>query len=452
MISIYKRTFLLIRILWLGSLIFLTGPLIGQAIREADRMAFIKSGYNTAVLMNVDDVSSLPLYEKAMLTNNPSIRAAYAAWQAEVKKIAVMRGLPDPRIEFGHFIQNVETAVGPQEWKLGIRQSIPWLGKLVAQGDIQARKADAAYQNLQWMIHSKRLELIHLYNDEYFLTKAIEITRQNMELVRHWEQVILLKYQTDAAQHAHLVKTQIEAAKLADDLASLEARRRPVLEAFRALVNLPSMEKIHVPDSLIQQPLTSLKEDWLTAVMEGNPGLKAKHFLGQAADRSISRARMDFLPNFSVGMDKIFTGEKWNASGQPVADSGKDPLVVMGSVSIPLWFGKQKAAVDVARHLKKKTDAETEDAANRLKSEFEKVWFQLDEASRKITLYRDYLVPKSLESLRVSEKAYSSGELDFLNIIDAQRRYLQFELERERALVNFEKARARLEALAGRTL
>lgn len=440
----------LLNILVITALIDL--PLFSQQATESERVGLIRLGYETSSQEKLNDRPSLEMYQKILLSNNLEIRAAYAAWRSEVRKIAVMRGLPDPRIEFGHFIQNIETAVGPQEWKLGIRQSIPWLGKLIVQGDIQARKADVAYQNLQGLMFSKWTQLIHLYWDTYFLNRALEVTRQNMELVRHWEAVTRIKYQTDIAQHSHLIKTQIEAAKLADDLESLKAHRRPLLEAFRALVNLPAMDNIYVPDNLIHRPLIDTKEQWLAWILEGNPTLKAKQSLVQVADRSVNRARLGFLPDFSIGVDKIVTGEKWNTSGEPVPDSGKDPLIVMGSASIPLWFGKHKASVAAAKHLKKKAVAETEDAVNQLKSVFEETWFQLDEASRKITLYQEFLIPKSLESLRISEKAYTSGDLDFMNIIDAQRRLLQFSLEFERAMVDFEKTRARLQALAGRTI
>ncbi|MCK5331724.1 MAG: TolC family protein, partial [Candidatus Marinimicrobia bacterium] len=71
---------------------------------------------------------------------------------------------------------------------------------------------------------------------------------------------------------------------------------------------------------------------------------------------------------------------------------------------------------------------------------------------RKINLYSQRLIPKSIESLRATEAAYISEKLDFLNLVDAQRRYLQFLLESERSLVQYQKAYARLEYLAGREL
>lgn len=431
---------------------FLSVNIRAQVLTKNERSSLTERGYGIQTTDELPENPSLVDYEKAMLTGNPAVRAVYGEWQAEVKKITMVRGLPDPKINFGIFIQNIETAVGPQEYKIGIMQMIPWLGKLVVQGSIQTMKAEAAYQKLQGEIDGQLLKLRNLYYDAYYLDRAIDITRQNLDLVKNWEQVILTKYRTAMAQHANLVKTQIETIKLQDDLETLQAKQKPLVAAFGALLNRLDIDRIHVPDSLEYRPVAYSKEELISIVLENNPGLKRMHSMEQAAGKAVTRAKLNFVPDFSVGIDKIFTGDKWNAAGQPVPESGKDPLVVMGSVSIPLWFYKQSAGVGAAKHQERKVGSLVENKVNVLQAELESVWFALDDAARKIALYRDMLIPKSLESLRASEKAYTSGSIDFLNIIDGQRRYLQFQLASEHALVRYHKTLAKLEALAGRAL
>jgi len=429
-----------------------TGSLGAQS-RSKDEIVQLMTGkWDITSIDSLSGETSLVDYQKFALSHNPQIRAAYAQWQAAVKTIAVVRGLPDPKINFGYFIQNIETAVGPQEWKIGIMQMIPWLGKLRVQGDIQALKAEAAFQKLQNAIEDVLFRLRITYYDFYYLERAIDITRQNMDLVKNWENVILSKYKTGTARHANLIKTQIEVIKLKDDLETLLTRRRPLLAKFRALLNLSDLDRIHVPDSLAYHAVTYTKEDVTSIVLETNPDLKQLLSMQQAAGKTVTRAKLNYLPDFTIGVDKIFTGDRWNATGQMVPESGKDPLVVMGSLSIPVWFYKQSAGVGAAKNLERKAEAVTKNKENMLQAELEAIWFELDDAVRKVVLYKDLLIPKSLESLRSSEKAYIGDEADFLNLIDAQRRYLQFMLASERALVNHYKVRARLEALAGRKL
>lgn len=427
-------------------------PCFAQSVEYENEINLIEKGYHSQEPEELPSHPALADYERVLLTSNPTIRTAFAGWQAELKRIAYARGLPDPSINFGYFIQNVETAVGPQEYKLGIMQMIPWPGKLFVQGSIQVRKAEAAYQRLRHEIEDQLLDLRHLFYDAYYLERAIDITRWNLDLVKAWEKVIISRYRTGTARHANLVKTQIETIKLQDELETLYAGRQPLLAAFRALLNRSDIDRIHVPESLGYQPITYAKEEAASAVIENNPGLKEMLSFELAAGRGISRARMNYLPDFSIGIDKIFTGDRWNAAGQLVPESGKDPLVVMGSVSIPLWFYKQSAGIGVARHQKKKAGAQVEIRKNAVHVEFESIWFELEDAARKVILYGDVLIPKSLESLRSFEKAYAGDEADFLNLIDSQRLHLEFMLASEQALVRFHKARTRLEALTGRTL
>ena len=51
--------------------------------------------------------------------------------------------------------------------------------------------------------------------------------------------------------------------------------------------------------------------------------------------------------------------------------------------------------------------------------------------------------------LEASETAYKTGEVDFLNLIDAQRTLLEFQLSYEREITNNMKNLAELEMLSG---
>ena len=104
-----------------------------------------------------------------------------------------------------------------------------------------------------------------------------------------------------------------------------------------------------------------------------------------------------------------------------MTESGKAPWMVSASVSIPLWFGKQRAGVEAAQQAALSAEFNAEGKENALMTELERIWFQLTDAQRKRRLYGEVLIPKAQESLSVSEAAYVSGEADFMNLIDAQR-------------------------------
>ncbi len=419
------------------------------AIPEFD--SAIRLGYESNRNYDLPAQPALADYLTAALYNNPRIAAAYARWQAEIEKIAIARGLPNPSLNFGYFLTNVETAVGPQQFKIGLMQLIPWFGKLRLAEKMQTIRADIALEELQNQINGLVYQVTAIYLDYYFLQRSIDITNQNIELVRTWEQVVRSKYTTARAGHPDLIKTQIELIKLEDDLKTLESKRQPMLEKFRASLNDGNLAGISVSDSITGKAGSINKDQVAASILNDNPFYRAAELRHNLTNSAVKQAHLDYYPDLGLGFDYIGTGEK-SMNGEAVAESGKDPLVFMLSLNLPIWFGKTRHQVNTARYQQRTADEMQTAIENKLRAELEQVWFELEDARRKTDLYRQGLIPKSLESLRASEKAYIAEKMDFLNLVDSQRRYLQFLLEFEKSQVNYQKAFARLEQLAGRDL
>lgn len=410
-------------------------------------------GFNDPEIIQLPQEPSLADYERFALKNNPGIKAAYSHWQAAIEKVKVAKGLPYPRISFGYFLENVETAVGPQEYKIGLTQMIPWFGKLKLQGDIQALRAESEFQSLQNAINDLSYKLKNIYYDYYYLARSNDITKQNIDLVQYWEVVVQNKYKTAMVGYGDLIKTQIELIKLQDDLQTKQNKQQPLIANFRSLLNVDSIPYIYVADTLKCDSLMLSEAELEELIFQYNPQLKQLRLQKRVGDLSIRRAKLNYYPDLGIGIDYIATGEKkYTNSNTPVVDSGKDPLVFMVSLSVPLWWGKQKAEVNVARNLRRNAEEQINDIANILKAELSNIIFEMNDARRKVTLYQEQLIPKSLESLKVSEKEYISGKSDFFAMIDAQRIYLQLFLEHERSMVRYQKALAKLEKLVGRKI
>ena len=188
----------------------------------------LKNNYIIWLLVSVNLIFSqttdsneiLEDYIHAGLENNPSLKQAFKQWKSAEAKVGFAKGLPNPTISFGYFLESVETAAGPQETKIGIMQKIPWFGKRKANGDAQMASAEMAFSKLE----KKRLAVTHeirnIWYDYYYLTRITDLTNQNFELIQNWDSVIRSKYVTSRTGHPDLIKTQIELIQLEDDLLS----------------------------------------------------------------------------------------------------------------------------------------------------------------------------------------------------------------------------------------
>ena len=116
-----------------------------------------------------------------------------------------------------------------------------------------------------------------------------------------------------------------------------------------------------------------------------------------------------------------------------VEESGKDPIVAMVQLSLPIWFSKNKARVNQAKWQLKKVVNQKKDKENNLLARLEMVLFKYRDAERKVKLYRELLLPRGRQALEVTRSAFEAGKANFLDFIDSQRMLLMFELEYEEA-------------------
>lgn len=401
------------------------------------------------IVSSFDSTTSIDEYLRVAMERNPGLRSAYEQWIADLKRSDYAGALPDPVFSYGYFIENVETRVGPQQQRFALRQSFPWFGTLGAKEDIAFARSQASYQRFEAAIFELFYDVKAAYYDYYFLGRDLSITRENLELLKFWESVAQSKYRVGLKQHPDVIKAQVELGKLEDHLRTLQEKKAPTAARLRELLNLPDTVEIPIPRSISVVEMPFAEDSVIAAITKRNPNLRAlEHII--ASERAGERlAGKQAMPSFSIGFDYIQTGEALNPL---LPDSGKDPWMVGVSVSLPIWFGKNSARKQEAQARRRLAEHNLQSLENRLRATTERLLFEYSDALRKTRLYRDGLVPKAEQSLNAIYTAYQAGETDFLNLLDAQRQLLDFQLTVAREQSRLATKRAQLEMLSGSEL
>ncbi|HUW19313.1 MAG TPA: TolC family protein [Sedimentisphaerales bacterium] len=392
---------------------------------------------------------SLQDYLRYAALNNAGLKAAFEEWKAALEQVPQAKALPDPRFTYGYFIEEVETRVGPQKNRFGIMQAFPWFGEIEARADAAAAAAKAARQRYE----AGKLKLFFEVKDAFYeyayLARAVEIARENLELIKHFEEVARTKYVAAAAGHPDVIRAQVELAKLEDHLKSLEAMREPIVARLNAVLNRGSFEMLPWPEKVKFEAVEVRRSEIVAALKTHNPELQAMDFEVENARSRLEVARKKFYPEIGVGVDWIQTDEALMAGTR---DSGKDPVILMFSMNLPIWRKSYKAAQLQAEANVRKASQQRAQEENSIIAGAERALYDFEDSGRKIKLYRDVLVPKAEELLSVSETAYKGGTVDFLSLIDAQRMLLGYQLNYERAVTNNLQRLGELEMLAGAKL
>lgn len=381
--------------------------------------------------------------------NNPGLQAARSRWEAARERVPQVTSLPDPRFTYRYFIESVETRVGPQRQGLGLAQMFPWFGKLSLRGKMAVEAANAVWRRYEAEELKLRYRVRHAYYEYYYLARAVVVVERTRNLMRYLEEVARTRYRVAAAEHSDVIRAQVELGKLEDRLRSLKDLRGPVAARLNAALNRPVNAPLPWPEEIREDDVDAVDEqllDWLHAT---SPELAAlEHEIGRES-HGIALARKDFYPDVTLGLDYIATG---SARMSGVSDSGKDPIVAMVSVNLPIWRDRYRAGEREARARHRAAQRVRAERENALGSELKMVLYGFRDAERKIDLYRDTLVPKAHQSLRATETAFRAGTAGFLDLVDAERILLEFELSYERALADRAQRLAELNMLVGREI
>ena len=381
--------------------------------------------------------------------HNAGLQVAFEQWKIAVEQVPQAKSLPDPKFTYGYFIEEVETRVGPQKNKLEIMQTFPWFGEIEARTDAAAAAAKAArkrYEAAKLKLFSEVKDVFYEYT---YLARAIEIAKENLELIQHFEEVARTKYITAATGHPDVIRAQIELARLEDRLKTLEELRTPIVARLNSVLNRQSLEILPWPRKAELRAVEISREKMIELLRLRNPELEALDFELEAAKNRVDLAKKKFYPDVGVGVGWTDTGSAMNPG---VSDSGKDPIILMFTMNLPIWREGYKAAELQAKANVRKASHQKKQAENTIIARAERSLYDFEDSDRKQKLYGDVLIPKSEELLGASETAYKAGTIDFLSLINAQQKLLEFQLYYERATTDNQQELAMLEMFVGAEL
>jgi len=396
------------------------------------------------------DIDSSPeSYVRYALFHSPTVERAYQQWRAASERLPQVRALPDPRLNIGFFLDEVETRVGPQQAKVGIQQTFPWIGKLQDREDAAAKGALAAWYQYQEAQLRVVEQVIKSLQDIAYLDKAIGITKENYALLRSFEEVVRARYRVGAGSHPELIRVQVELGQLEDRVIGLEALRPSYVAALNAMLNRDPESEVSAAIDLPNSVASENAEQVAQMASQWSPVLRSISQKVEQERINTEIARKNGYPDLTIGLEYIVTDEAANPS---IAESGDDPIMLTFGINLPIWREKYDAGVreSIARRLSISRDFDAQ--SNTLSAQIYRAWFEHTDADRRVRLYEDSLIPKAQESLSASLGGFRTGDSEFLDLLDTQRTLLEFSIATERARADRGKALATLNRLVGRAI
>lgn len=398
----------------------------------------------------LSESSGVSDYLELAMSHNPGLKEAFHRWQGALEQEDQVRSLPDPRLAYHYFIEEIETRVGAQRQIVEYSQTFPWFGKLEIAGQgaqhggsVEEHRYESARRQLVW-------DVKQAYYEFYYLARSVAITEENVQLLRHLESVVRTRYKGNVGSHPDLIRVQIELGTLEDRLRMLTDLHQPAAAHLNAVMNRSTDAQLPWPTQLAQRQVVVDESVLLDALVETNSELMALASQTQVSYAQLSLAKKERFPDITLGVKYVDMASP--SGGTHSNDDGKDAISAIVSINIPLWKDKVNAQAQEAQHRYYAALHAKKQKTNSLYAQLHQAMYRWRDGQHKITLYQQGLLPKAREGLKVTEASFRAGQSSFLDLMEAQQIYLEFALSYERALTNHEQALAQIEWLTGKRL
>lgn len=388
----------------------------------------------TEAILSAKEALSLGDAITITVANHPRLRTAgYAVRAAEGREVQARLG-PNPG--FG-----VEAeALGASEGESGetayvLRQEFITAGKL----DKAGRVAQADQLVSRAAFNATKHELIAGVKQAFYAVLAAErrvaARRELADLAAQLLQATEARVEAGAAIEPDRLRAQVahEQARLA--LRTADAELEAARKTLSVAMGLDAPLAIPLAGDLESLLAFPSQADVLQRVLAWNSRLQAARHSRERARRAHELAKAEAWPNITA-----FAGPRYSdIDGESTLDAG----VVL---EIPL-INRNQGAIAEALAERLRAGASLGQTQLELIEATSQAWIAYDLARTVVETYREVLLPKTRRTLELTERAYRSGKLDYLRLLDAQQVFVETNVIYLDALLGLHQAAAALESL-----
>jgi len=372
----------------------------------------------------------LELLIQEALANSPEIQKFELQHNIASEKVNEVNSIPNTEIGVGYFVSEPETRTGAQRAKVSVKQMLPWFGSITARENYVNSLADTKYEDI---VIAKR-KLIASVSQSYFSLYAIagkkEVLLENIELLKTYERLALTSVEVGKASAVDVLRLQMRQNELEQLKQVLEQDVLAEQTVLNKLLNRDKDKTI----SIIKD-LNIPSEDLILSndSFQLHPELIKYDKLFESVEQSELLNQKESAPNIGFGLDYIAVSERPDLSFN---DNGKDIVMPMVSLSIPVFNKKYKSRSKQNELKQREITAQKQERSNILETALDKA------VKKRFSARISYdTQTKNLEQAKDAEdiliKSYETGTIDFNDVLDIQELQLRFQINQIESIKSY---------------
>lgn len=393
--------------------------------------------------------------------------------------------------------------MGNQQADIRLMQMFPWFGMLKAQESEADQMALAQYQ----LFLDAKNNLFYQFKTTWYalaeLQQEIRITEENLEILRKYERIALIRFESASTSAAgpsatpmasssnssvsagaggmntmgnqsqsssnqaksagmsspaamgttgpgmtDVLRIRMQINVLENDLQLLEANKLPLKLELNKLMNGDRDAEITDPDPLSPFELSIDKQLILDSISAKNPMLAMYDAELIALESQKEMAKLDGRPMLGAGVNYMPFKPRIEDG---MSMGGNDMIMPMVTMTLPIYRKKTNARIQEAEILQESVRFKKENTLNQLEIGWSKAIRDLEDANRKVALYNSQL-ELAKQNLSLLLTAYATNGQDFEEVLRAQQLVLDYEFSKIAAITKQHNAIAMLDMLSAASL
>jgi outer membrane protein, heavy metal efflux system len=415
------------------SLALTGGCFLGFAAQAAELPTTSGTSPTNAVLI-LNDALQLAL------ANNPDLRASGARINAAAGRAHQAKLWTNPELELSAEDWPVSNGRGfsDAQQTVGVAQTLPFPGKkkLDRQIGVSGVRLSEAELSL------RRLELVRDVKVAFFQVLAaerlVEVAGELVTVAESSASTARKRVSAGAAPDQEQLRAEIPLEQAKVELSGFQREVVAGRQTLAMLLGRPDLTEATVSGALAEAVAPGLLEPGPERWLATHPSVLAASMSRDRAQLELRRARLEPYPDLKVG-----------AAGGRIGETDQSIIQLVFSLPVPIIDRskgkKQEAQANVAV-----ADAELTGIEQRLLRDWGTARQRLRTAADQVASYRERILPKSNQALRLVQTGFEQGKFGLIDLLDTQRTSAEARLTYQQKLLELNVAQAELEAVLAR--
>lgn len=383
--------------------------------------------YGSAYATGIDNKEdSLAVYIAEAIRNNPGLKSEYQAYQAQMANAKGAGVLSDPQLSVGLFPQAMHHVNVKQLATITIMQMFPWFGTLKAGREQMEYKAQEAFQKFREKSLSTAFDVEKQWYSILATQEKVKAVKRKRALLNDIKKVAIYLYKNYTSGRGTKMSDQLrldaEEERLKEQTESLETQLTLQKQQFNITLHRRPNVALSLPDSI---PLRQMPTFNWTEIERNNPKLAQYSAIQKAFKSQEKQARAKGMPMIGVGLQYMVNG-KVDMPMMPNMN-GKDMMMPMVSVTIPVYRKKITSAIHSAQLMERSTAYNYQSQLDALQSTYLSIEQRADDVKRKLKLYESE-VSLLNRTLELMQKEYATGAASLTDILQTTRESIDYDL------------------------